>query len=261
MIYRESQLSQKDLSQRSVVVGDTGCKTEIVFNVSDLIGEGKYGDIYRIYPEVVRQEDKRSAGVFVLKKFHEHTLLKHPDIAQHNLGNFSLIKRSGMRTWRTFRMLQDGSGIIMSDGEGMGSEMGVTRVISRNKSESSLFYEKNPIQRLLGFEDAVEDAIQDIEIASQRKIVLPEDVWFYFFREHEHEHLLADIFLGDLDEVSVEGDAERSIKSIRTLNLDNLARSVGFAILRSSGGIPKILEEGESSRLSRILPSIIMKHF
>ena len=163
---------EQSRKERHMAVHADGRSVDVAleFESDSKIAKGCFGEIHRVRAEVINEEKERDAKSFVVKKFYRDGEQQ----AQETLEKHKELKRIGVATWHTMRLLKDEGAILMTDGEKDGS-----LVISSNANSRSIdFFETSKLDRLEGFEDFVRTALENLDLANQNNYFIPPDAWF-----------------------------------------------------------------------------------
>lgn len=183
-------------------------KTEVTVEPGRLIGRGGFGAVY--------ETDVMIGGrhrTMVLKKFHDNELGTPEENARRAFKNYSLAKEAGLKVFPTYRLGEDGSSILMTDGRA-----GVWFCAAGNNNEQSY-----RIVEIDNLKDILEKLAKEAAVAAAANLNLKDDMLFFTVDRCVGANL--DFYLGDLDLLR---DAHRSNqRSIWGDNLRQLRAALG----------------------------------
>ena len=189
-----------------------GRETNVEIKNKERIGTGFYGDVYRSDISIVDDEERLRTlrNKFAIKEFKDYS---KADLAERALKIHEALKSAGVETWSTYRRIKNEKSILMTDGE-----RGDTMIISTtDASKSKNILRNESLNRIEGFEQAIENAIKNALLAGGSGISLPPDSWFanfkklpekkkmfLQFRAKDRAAELINLFVGDFDCVSTK---------------------------------------------------------
>ena len=171
--------------------GDESLPVKIISK--EKIGEGGYGDVFST--EIERKLPKKNKQ-FAVKNF------RHEEDAQRAIEKFKTLKKNGLKTFITYRLSKDKKNILMTNGNKDG-----TFLVSFNNSESKDRLETNPIKDIDNFEQLITDMVKHAKKATDKKIGLPFDAYFFSVANTDKPGIKnIDFIIGDLDTIYYKED-------------------------------------------------------
>lgn len=183
----------------------------------DIHGGGVVGQIF-LTDTLVLGRPRR----FIVKKF-----LGNPDRAKREteraFDNYRKAKNAGLRVFPTYRISEDHTSILMTNGNADS-----TLVLSNNKNLRELGL---PPIRDEALTPALTDSIiEHAKLASEHKILIPVDAYFFLYN---HGQQTTDFILGDLDKLGQDVSAGHALwHNLKT------ARSAVMSFMASNAESP-----------------------
>ncbi|MCL5011137.1 MAG: hypothetical protein M1127_02925 [Patescibacteria group bacterium] len=180
---------------------------------SKKISEGCFGDIFRVKSEISAEKSQKvKKRSFVVKSF--DSLMD----AKNALEKLILLREAGLKTYPTYRLDDDKKSILMTNLSKKGQ-----RVISTNtdSKDSQLIY-RHQISEIENFDDLLKKMLEHAEMASKKKIFLPNDSYFFsLYKTTNPSAKKMDFFIGDPDSVisKKEWDSEEEILDLNKYSL------------------------------------------
>lgn len=195
----------------------TDFESTVDFLEMRIVGVGGFGKAFRLFKRG-RDGDLIPTG-YVLKLFHEKP---RTGFLEDQVKTHKHLCEIGIETWKTFKIVLGGRGILMDDGEGDGSF-----VVGTNNPER--YEELSEIEDIAGFENFVRGAIKQGVVAGRGGMYIPGDAWFASFLRDElgRPVRFGKLFPGDLDNVGyTRGSSVDLNKVILYHSLRNLIHGI-----------------------------------
>lgn len=162
----------------------------------EYIRSGIYGMIYRT-DTLVSGRPRR----FVIKKF-KKTLLSAQGNAERAFANYQRAKDAGLKVFATYRLGEDRKSILMTDGSGDSTVCLSNNITLPELGLSKIRDEALPL-------DLVDGIIANAKKASEQKILIPNDAYFFLY---DRQAECTDFVLGDLDTLGKDVDSQHALR-------------------------------------------------
>ena len=195
---------------------DTNPSKDRVGNVNILskgeyLGEGKFSSsVNKVEATVVNDSGNESSPhTFVLKnyRFPQSSGPSGKKPGENALDNFSLLKNKGFKTWSTFRLSEDKSSAIMTNGNSKGVSLLATNItLNTNTCETALILEKKPLKTIKNFDSFLIDLFAEALKAEKEKIYINLDSYGFLVEDSSVKDGITrlDFVLCDLDNVEID---------------------------------------------------------
>ena len=183
---------------------------------SEYESRGAYGTVYSVD---VRMEWAKKTYPFALKEFHP----QKTEATQEALKNHRHAKLAGLKVWNTYRISEDGTSILMTDGDTDDWEiLGQKTTLSKEKRDTTLPFEN--------FEVFLAEYYSQAQKAAQHGIGIAGDVPFLKIRGHN-----IDFVLGDVDLLNPSFALHYTEPMIQNQNIQNLHTVLVYFLERNFG--------------------------
>lgn len=227
---KEQSNVSKNQSEIKTLIHESGRESDVKIGNKDKIGNGHFGGIYRVDVSLADEEGKlrELREKFALKDFWPDKNESNSKPTERALLIHSELKKAGVKTWTTYRLIKDESAILMTDGERDKTMLISTSDASRSKNKLL----NNPLNRIENYKSTLDSAIQDALNAGAAGMAIPPDAWFANFkalpernklfakfRPKDNGAKLISLFVGDFDRVVLKDNLSPETLARREENI------------------------------------------
>lgn len=196
---KKSGPKRREAERRTAVAASGRSSDLFLETVEKGIGSGGHGTIDRVAVTATGADGRgRDAGNFIVKEYHSQVSGRR--YAEEAVKKHEFLRANGFGTWRTFRRIEGGGAVLMTDGGLDGSV-----VVARNMSKAKNPFAEHSLEVLENFSEAVTKGALDALHADRIGLLVPEDAWLISLKRDEERDpsgktaFVGGIFIGDYD--------------------------------------------------------------
>lgn len=171
------------------------------------LGQGFFGKVYRVNIEKNNPVGRRSRKAeFALKEYHPDD--EYPEMTindtTHAFANYKILKKAGIKTFRTYRISEDKKSILMTLKETDG-----WYIFDPSESQIVEYLDITKRSEILNFDNFIEDIINNIKLLNLNNITIDKDCPFFLVKE-KNEKLEVDFIIADVDLIEQHQNIEKN---------------------------------------------------